>query len=402
MEAFHYKAVNQQGRMVYGRVDAANVGDLEMRLGRMGLDLVNYRRLKSARGRGITGRGIRRVDLITFCFHLEQLTRAGVPILEGLADLRDSVDNPRLREIASAMIEAIEGGKNLSDAMAEFPHVFNDVFVSLIRAGEDSGELPRVLGHIVENLKWQDEQAAYTKRLLMYPAFVGVIVISVVFFLMIYLVPELLKFVQSMGKELPLHTQVLIAVSRFFVGYWHLVLAVPVVAAVAVAIGVRASPGFRLWFDDLTMRVPVIGPILKKIILTRFANYFAIMYSAGITVLDCLRAAERIVGNAAIAQALRGAGRDIADGTGISVAFERSALFPPLVIRMLRVGENTGALEDALQNVNYFYTREVRESIERLQTAIEPAMTVILGAILGWIMFSVLGPIYDLITQIKI
>ncbi len=400
MEAFHYKAMNQQGRTVHGRADAVNVGDLEMRLARMGLDLVNYRQLRS-RG-GITGRGVKRVDLITFCFHLEQLARAGVPILEGLADLRDSVGNPRLREISSAMIESIEGGKNLSGAMAEFPRVFNDVFVSLIRAGEESGQLPRVLQHIVENLKWQDEQAAYAKRLFMYPSFVAVVVLAVVLFLMTYLVPELLRFIQGMGKELPLHTKVLIVVSDFFVDYWYLVLLVPLAAAAGIAFGVKTNPRFRLWFDDLKLRLPVIGPLMKKLILTRFANYFAIMYASGITVLDCIRAGEEIVGNTAVAQGVRTAGRDIADGSGISAAFERSGLFPPLVIRMLRVGENTGALEEALENVNYFYTRDVREAVERLQTVVEPAMTVILGGILAWIMISVLGPIYDLITQIKI
>jgi len=400
MEAFHYKAMNQQGRTIHGRVDAVNVGDLEMRLARMGLDLVNYRRLRS-RG-AITGRGVKRVDLITFCFHLEQLSRAGVPILEGLADLRDSVGNPRLREISSAMIESIEGGKNLSGAMADFPGVFNDVFVSLIRAGEESGQLPRVLQHIVENLKWQDEQAAYAKRLFMYPSFVAVVVLAVVLFLMTYLVPELLRFIQGMGKELPLHTKVLIVVSDFFVDYWYLVLLAPVLAAAGIAVGVKTNPRFRLWFDDLKLRLPVIGPLMKKLILTRFANYFAIMYASGITVLDCIRAGEEIVGNTAVAQGVRNAGREIADGSGISAAFERSGLFPPLVIRMLRVGENTGALEEALQNVNYFYTRDVREAVERLQTVVEPAMTVILGGILAWIMISVLGPIYDLITQIKI
>ncbi len=400
MDAFLYKAMNAQGRLVFGRVDAMNAGDLEMRLTRMGLDLVNFRQLKSRKG--AAGRGVQRVDLITFCFHLEQLSRAGVPILEGLADLRDSVESTRLREVTSAMIESIEGGKNLSGAMEDFPTVFNDVFVSLVRAGEESGQLPRVLTHIVENLKWQDEQSAYTKKLFMYPAFVGSVVLSVVFFLMIYLVPELLKFVQMMGKELPLHTRILIALSDFLVAYWYVVLAVPIAALAGVWFGLRTSPAFRLWFDDLKLRVPIIGPIMKKIILTRFANYFAIMYSAGITVLDCIKAGENIVGNTAVSLAVRTAGRDIADGSGISAAFERSGLFPALVLRMLRVGENTGALEEALQNVNYFYTRDVRESIERLQTIIEPAMTVILGSILAWIMMSVLGPIYDLITQIKV
>jgi type IV pilus assembly protein PilC len=401
MEAFQYKAVNSAGQTSRGRLDAVNIADLEMRLTRMGLDLVNFRQLKS-RGRNVGGRSIKRVDLINFCFHLEQLARAGVPMLEGLADLRDSMESPRLRDVTSAMIESIQGGKNLSQAMADFPYVFGNVFVNLIRAGEESGQLPEVLKQITENLKWQDEQAAHTKKLFMYPAFVGVVVTGVLFFLMIYLVPELLKFIKNMGQELPLHTKILIFVSNFFVDFWYVILLVPILAVVTVLVGVRVSPSFRLAFDDWKLRVPIVGPILKKIILTRFASYFSLMYTSGITVLDCIRICADIVDNKAVEEAVLNAGRQIADGAGIAASFASSGLFPPLVLRMLRVGENTGALETALVNVGYFYTRDVKESIERLQTIIEPAMTFILGGLLAWVMISVLGPIYDLITKIKI
>ena len=184
MEVFRYKAINDRGRVVHGKVDAVNPADLETRLSRLGLDLVNYKEIKS-REKNVTGRGIRRTDLITFCFHLEQLIRAGVPILEGLADLRDTIDNRRLREVTAAMIESIEGGKNLSGAMGDFPFVFSPVFVSLIRAGEQSGLLGEVLQKLIENLKWQDEQASYTKKLLIYPALVTVVVTLVLFFLLL-------------------------------------------------------------------------------------------------------------------------------------------------------------------------------------------------------------------------
>lgn len=401
MEVFYYKAMNDQGRVLTGQADAINPGDLELRLRRMGLDLINYRELRS-RGSRVSSRGIKRVDLITFFFHLEHLVRAGVPILEGLADLRDSVENPKLRDVTSAMIESIEGGKTLSQAMREFPGVFGEVLCNLVLAGEDSGELTQVMQHIVENLKWQDEQAAYTKKLLMYPLFVGSVVIAVVFFLMTYLVPELLSFVSTMGQELPGHTKVLIAVSNAFVDYWYAFLLVPVGLVAGAVIGAKTSPAIAFKIDQIKLKAPVVGPIYQKIILTRFTSYFAIMYSAGITVLDCIRVGESIAGNKVVEQAVRTAGRQIADGVGISASFTATGLFPPLVLRMLRVGENTGALEEALRNVSYFYTRDVKESIERLQAMIEPAMTVVLGAILAWIMFSVLGPIYDLITQIQI
>ncbi len=378
-----------------------NVADLEMRLKKMGLDLVNYKEIQST-GASMTGKGVKRRDLITFCFHMEQTARAGVPVIDSLQDLRDSTDNPRLREVLSAMIESIEGGQTLASSMKQFPSVFDDVFSSLVQAGEQTGEISEVFLHLGENLKWQDEQAAHAKKLIMYPAFVGGIVILVVFFLMIYLVPELLKFIKTMGHEIPAHTKALIFVSNAFVDYWYIILFVPIAAFVGITTGVRYSPTFRYRVDAIKLRIPVIGPILKKIILTRLSSFFAMMYASGITIIDCIRTGEEIAGNMVIANAMRQVGQQIADGSTLSQGFQSTGLFPPLVLRMIRVGENTGALQESLQNVSYFYSRDVRESIDRLQSMIEPVMTVTLGGIVAWVMFSVLGPIYDLITKIKI
>ncbi len=401
MNVFRYKAIDSTGRINAGRMDAVNVADLEMRLQKMDLDLVNLKDL------GVTGLkasagGVKRRDLITFCFHLEQTAKAGVPVLESLADLRDSSDNPRLREVIEAMYEAIEGGQTLSQAMSTYPLVFSEVFTSLVRAGEESGEIGVVFFELGESLKWQDEQAAMTKKLLMYPLFVGTVVTGVIFFLMIYLVPELLSFIRNMGQEVPVHTKVLIYVSNTFVHYWYLIIGVPAIFVVALSIGIKISPRIHYQVDAFKLKIPLVGPILRKIMLARLAGFFAIMYASGITIVDCIKTGEKIVGNKAMEAAVHHVGVQIADGVTLSNSFESAKLFPPLVLRMIRVGENTGALEVALQNINYFYTRDVKESIERLQTMIEPGMTVILGSIIAWVMFSVLGPIYDLITKIKI
>ncbi len=401
MNTFQYKAIDSKGRINAGRMDAVNVADLEMRLQKMDLDLVNLKDL------GVTGLkasagGVKRRDLITLCFHLEQTAKAGVPVLESLADLRDSSDNPRLREVIAAMYEAIEGGQTLSQAMSSYPSVFSEVFTALVAAGEESGEIGAVFFELGENLKWQDEQAAMTKKLLMYPLFVGTVVTGVIFFLMIYLVPELLSFIRNMGQEIPVHTKVLIYVSNIFVHYWYLIIGIPTIFVVALSIGIKVSPRIHYQVDAFKLKIPLVGPILRKIMLARLAGFFAIMYASGITIVDCIKTGEKIVGNKAMEAAVHHVGVQIADGVTLSNSFESAKLFPPLVLRMIRVGESTGALEVALQNINYFYTRDVKESIERLQTMIEPGMTVILGSIIAWVMFSVLGPIYDLITKIKI
>jgi type IV pilus assembly protein PilC len=400
MALFSYKAIDRRGKAVAGRIEAVNLFDLEQRLTRMELDLVNGGE-SGDRSRLIGGAGVTRQDLINFCFHLEQLTSAGVPIVEGLTDLRESMENLRFREVVAGLIEAIEGGKNLSQALADYPQVYSKVFVSLVRSGEQTGKLSEVLKSLTETLKWEDELAAQTKKLMLYPAFVGGIVVLVTFFLMIYLVPQMTGFIKNMGQDLPWNTVLLMEVSGIFVSYWWAILAAPVLIWIAVKAAAKSNPGVEHALDSYKLAVPLIGPILRKIILSRFASSFAMMYASGITVLDAIHSSEEIVGNKPLENALRTAGQQISEGKNMTLAFQDVGLFPPLVIRMLRVGENTGALDTALLNVSYFYNREVKEAIGKVQAMIEPAMTLVLGAILGWVMLSVLGPVYDTMSKMK-
>jgi type IV pilus assembly protein PilC len=400
MTVYVYQAMNTEGKLLRGDMDATNLADLELRLKRLDLDLIDC---KPAAQRTFTFRKlpVKRQDLINFCFYMEQLSGAGVPLLEGLADLRDSIDHPRFREIVADLIENIEGGLQMSQAMMRHPDIFDQTFVSLIAAGEQSGKLAEIFRSLTETLKWQDELAAQTKKLLMYPAFVGTIVLGVTFFLMIFLVPQLTGFIKNMGQELPFHTKVLIFVSNIFIHYWYLILAFPVLAWMGLTLLLKNNPEARYRADGLKLKVWMVGPILHKIILARFATFFALMYASGITILDSIKLSEKIASNRVVEDGLQRAGKLISEGHSVTAGFQNTGMFPPLVIRMLKVGEATGELDKALSNVSYFYNREVKESIERVQALIEPVMTVVLGLILGWIMLSVLGPIYDTISKLK-
>jgi type IV pilus assembly protein PilC len=400
MPLFTYKAVDATGKTVPGRTEAINLFDLEQRLSRMGLDLINGAP-SSTRSRLIGGNRVTRQDLINFCFHLEQLATAGVPVMEGLVDLRDSVENPRFREVVSGLVESIEGGRNLSGSLAEYPEVFSKVFVSLVRSGEQTGKLPEVLKSLSESLKWEDELAEQTKKLLMYPVIVGSIVLLVTLFLMIYLVPQMVGFIRNMGQAIPWYTQALIFVSNLFVSYWWAIIAAPFIAWFVLKWMMRTNPKVAYAVDRYKLGIPIIGPILRKIVLSRFASSFGMMYGSGITVLDAIRSCEEIVGTKPHEQALRTIGQQIAEGKTMTAAFQDVGLFPPLVIRMLKIGENTGNLEVALQNITYFYNREVKDGVGRAQAALQPALTLVLGLILLWVMFAVLGPVYDTISKMK-
>ncbi|MBN8281791.1 type II secretion system F family protein [Zoogloea sp.] len=399
MSDFGYRAMNRQGRIVRGRMDAANPGDLELRLHRLGLDLVHGTPVRPMNWR--PKRKISRRELINFCFHLEQFLRAGVPIIDSLADLRDALHRAPFRQIIGDVVEAIEGGLSLSQALQRHPEVFNGVFCSLVRAGEHTGRLPEVLRALTDALKRDDELAAYALRIALYPAIVSLVIAAAMAVALIHVVPELARLFQSAGQALPWQTRALIALSGFVIEHGWLLL-VGAIASVALARhAITTRPAARLRFDAALLRLPILGAVRRKIILARFTGLFAMMYASGITVIDALKSAEDVVGNRALCQGLQQVGQHIAQGSKVSDAFRSVELFPPLVTRMLRVGESTGALDTALANVSYFYDRDVREAIERLQASIEPTLTLLLGGLLLAVMGAVMMPVYDIVTRMK-
>ncbi len=401
MATYDYRAIDQSGLNAKGQIDALNEADLEIRLERMGLDLITFKETDKAKS-PLAKNKVSNRDLVMFCFQLEQLTTAGVPILEGLSDLQESTSNLYFQKVLGAISSEVEGGKILSEALSSHPDVFNEVFVNLVSAGEQTGQLSTVFDNLSNTLKWQDELFAQTKRLLAYPLFVFIVVMAAVAFLMIYLVPEMVKFIGSLGQELPLNTKILIAVSNAFVGYWWLFITVPIVAFIALTAWIKSSADARYKFDYFKLKLPMTGDILNKIIMARFARYFALMYQTGIPVLQAIKTCERIVGNKVIADALNRAHAQINAGDSMSESFRNAGLFPPLVVRMIKVGENSGALDKSLLNISYFYDRDVNELMQKMLKMLEPALTVILGLILMFIMVSVLGPVYDSFSHMKI
>lgn len=401
MATFDYRAIDQTGLHARGQIDALNEEDLEIRLERMGLDLITFKSTEKSNSKFSKNKVSNR-DLVMFCFQLEQLTTAGVPILESLDDLQESTENLYFQKILGAISAEVESGKLLSEALAAHSDVFDDVFVSLVGAGEQTGQLATVFDNLSSTLKWQDELFSQTKRLLAYPLFVFFVVMAAVTFLMIFLVPEMVKFISSLGQELPLNTKILIFVSDAFVKYWWLFITLPLVVVAGVATWVNSSPDARYKFDYIKLKLPVTGDILNKIIMARFARYFALMYQTGIPILDAIETCENIVGNKVIADALNRAHSQINAGDTMSESFKNVGLFPPLVVRMIKVGETSGALDKSLLNISYYYDRDVNELIQRMLKLLEPAMTVILGLILMFIMVSVLGPVYDSFSHMKL
>src|SRR4051812_46036759 len=276
MALFAYRAIDAEGRISSGNLDAANAIDLELRLKRLGLDLVTFDSVK--RSAASRSRKVSRTELITFCFHLSQLIKAGVNIIEALTDLRDTVDNAGFRQVIASLLEDIEGGLKLSEAMANHGYCFDDVFVALVRAGEQSGQLTEVLDELSDNLKWQDEIASQAKKALIYPALVLVVIIAVIFVLMTVLVPQLAVTFRQLVNKLPPETEALIFISNIFVKWWYLLIGVPVAAGVAFWIVSRGNERVARGIDRLALRMPLLGPIPQKIILAPVSTVLAVPF----------------------------------------------------------------------------------------------------------------------------
>jgi type IV pilus assembly protein PilC len=334
--------------------------------------------------------------------YLEQMAGAGIPILDALTEMRDNEESPQMRKIISTLVDDISSGQTLSGAMQNHKEIFTDLMINLVTAGEQTGNMAAVFAELKDILSWQDDIVRKTKKLVSYPLFVGSIVLAVICFLMIYLVPQLVNFIISMDQQIPLMTRALLFVSDLFVNYWYLIISSPVLVFIVFQQVLKRSHSTQYWFDRYKLDVPLFGEALSKLELARFSKNFALLYDAGISVLECLKISSNTSSNTYIKRELEAIRQKISSGDSIYEAFSSAQLFPPLVLRMLHVGEQTGALGASLLRISDFYSRDVSELIERIQMMIEPTMTVIMGVLLGWIMLSVLGPIYDIISTIQL
>lgn len=399
MPLFQYKAIDASGKFITGSLDAGNTNDLELRLEKMDMDLVTFKQKEP--GSDLFGRNkIGRRDLINFSFYLEQLTRAGVPILEGLADLRDGEDNPTFRDVITGLIEAIEGGNSFSQALALYPKIFDDVFISLIRVGERSNRMSHVLVDITETLKWQDELLGKARKIMTYPAIIGTLVLSMVMFMMIFVVPDIMDAIVGLGGAIPLETRILMATSHFLVDFWYLVLAAPFAIYYILKYFYRTSSSARFKLDGILLKLPIIGTVNEKIKISRFTRYFSLMFASGITVLDAINLSKGVLSNTVLEDGIERAWQQISEGSSISEAFKNIGIFPPLVVRMLRVGESSGQMDKSLDNVSYFFDRDINDSIEKMEPVLQTSLMATIGLIVMWLALSVLGPIYDTIATI--
>jgi type IV pilus assembly protein PilC len=398
MTVYLYSAINERGRILRGTLVADNEVDLESRLKEVGLDLVTYRYAKKSAG---SKAKIKLKDMIILCLHLEQLNRAGVPIHEAIADVRDSTESAKMRDIMTDVLEKLKSGSSLSAALANYPRVFDDVFCGLIAAGEKNGNLSDAFHHMSEHMKWTGDLRRKVKKATTYPLVLIGVMGAVIAILMMAVVPKLLKFLVEQNFNIPLQTKALIYVSEAFQESWYLIFGLPIGLVMLIMTLCRTSEDFAYKMDGFILRLPKLGATVRKINLARFTHFFSIMFKSGIDIPESLMAAKKVVGNRVIKESVELVHRSIIEGNNLTSSLRISNQFPTLVIRMFKVGEDSGNMADALTNIKFFYDREVNDSVDGMIGMIQPTLTMVMGLLIFWVIAAVFGPLYQSFSNMK-
>ncbi len=344
-------------------------------------------------------------DLIQFFIHMEQMQGAGVPLLDALSDIRDGASNDQMRDMMSEIHRDVSDGASLSEAMGKHPKVFKSLYISLIKSGEATGDLTSSYRQLEKYLKWVDIMKSKIRKATRGPIITAVVVICVIVFMMSMVVPQIVGFLKYLDLELPWYSVWLIATSNFFVQPQFYLFGLPIYGAIIfISVPLLLVLGFILLrkssddiayrIDSLYLKLPVAGNLIRKITIARYSQTFASLFASGIDVINALKSSRNTVGNLVLIDAMEGVEDYVQSGSTLSDALNASGEFPSMVIRMVKIGEESGKLSEVLDQVSDFYTKDVDEAIDALIELIQPTLTIILAVVIVWIAAGSLGPIY--------
>jgi len=397
---FQYEVRSEKGQKIEGTLEAENENMLAQNLRKKGYYILDIKRKREGinlEDLNIFQRKVKLNDLAVFARQFSAMINSGISIIDALDILRDQIDHPRLKEVVIAVTEDIETGSDLSEALSKHPDVFPELFVQMVRAGETGGIIGDVLDRIAEHYEKQDELQGKIKSALYYPVTIMVIAFLVVIFLLTNVVPTFVTMFEGFGAQLPLPTRILLGTSNFLQSYWWLVGLI-LVALFFLFRNYRNTPEGRLRTDRMLLKIPQIGEMMKKIYLSRFSSTLAVLLSSGVDLLAALSIIEGVVGNRVYSQALTDARIKVREGSTSSEPLQKRDEFPKLLVHMIKVGEESGAMSRMLDKVSMFYDREVDRSVEGVVSIIEPVIIVMLAIVVGFVVISIVMPMFDMYT----
>ncbi len=402
MPIYQYKGKNVQGKNVKGTMEAESKNEVAVSLRRQNVfptEIVNEAQL----GREIkltrTKKKITVKDLSIFCNQFSTIIRAGISLIECLDILRKQSENTTLQEILDQIFEDVQKGVPLSKSMSKHPKAFPQLLINMVESGELSGQLDLIMKRMADHYDKEYKLAMKIKQAMVYPIILIVASVLISILLITLVLPNFINMFQDFGVPLPLLTQILLAVGDFFKNYWYVVFGA-IVLIIILFQRFISTPDGRLKFDDVKLHMPIFGPVNRKISTSRFSRNLSTMISSGISIIDSMEMVSRVIGNARISAGIEDALDLMKKGDGIASPLSRLKLFPPMLISMIRIGEDTGNLESLLETTADFYDQEVDVAIQSMLQLLNPLILLFMGGIVGMIVLAIALPMFEMYSHL--
>ncbi len=398
MPAFKYTARNTEGRTETGTMSGRHQGDVINDLRKRGLVVLDIREMadKSKRGSLFKVRPSARSDqLVIFTRQLSTMISAGVPLLESLEVLEEQAGTAGFKLVLGTVIDSVRGGTDLSTALERYPRIFPNIYVAMVRAGEVSGQLDDILVRLAEYQESTQRLKREIKAAMTYPVVSLVMVVGITMFLMIGIVPKFQEIFESLDIELPAITKMVLMISNLLKNNTIAVCIAGAAAIFLISLYKRTAQGQKVW-DWMILHLPVFGPLFQKVALSRFSRTFATLIKSGVPILGALEIVAETSGNSIISNVIDNAKESVRQGHTLAEPLMQSKIFPPMVTRMIQIGEKSGSLEQLLEKIADFYDEQVSAAVKTLTSLIEPLMIGMMGFMVGGIVLSVFMPIFEL------
>lgn len=399
MAVFVYKATDRSGKLVSGTMEGRSREAIVAKLQETNLyplKVAEQGAEKAGSSANIFSafQRIKTRDVMTFTQHLSILTEAGLPLDRSLTILRDLTENKKLAKVIDNVLKSVQGGSSLNEALARHPKIFSSLYVNMVKAGESGGVLEIVVNRLGEFLANAQALREDIVSAMIYPVLLTLVAGSAVAVLLLFVVPKFADMFMDMGQALPLPTQILLSCTDILTGYWWLILGVLIAAIIIFRYYVGTESGKHNW-DDCKLKMPMLGELIKKIEAARFARTLGTLIRSGVPILQGISIVKDIIANSVIARAMQDISSGLKEGGGITTPLRESDIFPPLVVHMIGIGEETGQLDNMLIKVADTYDEEIRSNVKRLVSLLEPAMILIMGIIVGFIVVAMLMAIFS-------
>nr|MBI5456085.1 type II secretion system F family protein [Candidatus Levybacteria bacterium] len=396
-----YKAATADGKLSQGLLDAKDIDGAAKYLREKNLIPITIERIDNKFWNNLPFlKKFSQADLVLFTRQLSSMLSSGLTLFRALEILKEQMQNPKMAEVVMSLINEVEEGKTLAQALEKHPQVFSPIYISIISAGEKSGLLDKVLLRLADNLEKQAKLRSTVKGALMYPVIVMILMVVVMSIMMIFVIPQLTVLYTNLNVELPLPTKIVVGLSNFMIAAWPLVL----LGGAVVIIGFRKwakTPDGKMLIDTTVLKLPVFGKLVTQTILAEFARTFGLLVGTGTLVVQALNETADTTGNILFKNAILGVAKQVEKGVTIGDSMSYYPLFPPLIIQLVKIGEQTGKIDDTLVKASEYFEREVDQTVKTLTTAMEPFIMVVLGIGVAFLIISVITPIYSLISSIQ-